>query len=278
MRLDDFQTPLNAKVHGTHNLLHAFKNSPLQFFINLSSVSGVFGMSGQASYAAGSVYQDYLANDSGLNAPFHCISLDVGLVADTDANTPTTRENFARHGLVPIQWSEVIVALDYAMGSPRMAQDICKQLVVGIDPHALLRAKIANATSQSPMFCHIRPDAEIRRTDGPNTNEKTLRDALADGADPGTIQSLITTAITRKLQSLVSSSSDGFDDDGRIDFSMTVLGLDSLVITELKNWISFEFGAAVHVSEIFERDSVAALAALVMARSALVQQTRDRSK
>lgn len=272
MRLDDFTTPLDAKFHGTHNLFHGFRDSALQFFIILSSVSGIFGMSGQASYAAGSVYQDFLAN-SGLDPASACISLDIGLVADTDANTPTTRENFARHGLIPIEWSEVVVALDYAMGSSPSARNTCKQLVVGIDQHALSRAKIVNATSQSPIFCHIRPHAESSSTDDPTTTKQTLRDALADGADPGTLQSIIATAIARKLQGLISSS-DGFDDE-RMDFSMTVLGLDSLVITGLKNWISLEFGAAVHVSEIFERDSIAALAALVMARSVLVQEAKE---
>ena len=271
MRLEDFTTPLDAKFHGTQNLFHGFRDYPLQFFIILSSVSGVFGMSGQASYAAGNVYQDFLAH-SGLHASFPCISLNIGLVADTDANTPTTRENFARHGLIPIQWSEVLVALDYAMGSSPSARDTCKQLVVGIDQHALSRAKIVNATSQSPMFCHIRPQAESSSIDDPVTTKQTLRDALAGGADPGTLQSIIATAMARKLQGLISSS-DGFDDE-RMDFSMTVLGLDSLVITELKNWISLEFGAAVHVSEIFERDSIAALAALVMARSVLVHEVK----
>ena len=271
MRLDHFTTPLNAKFHGTHNLFHRFRDHALQFFVILSSVSGVFGMSGQASYAAGSVYQDCVAN-SGLAPSSACISLDIGLVADTDANTPTTRENFARHGLIPIQWSEVVVALDYAMGSSPSARDTCKQLVVGVDQHALSRAKIVNATSQSPMFCHIRPHAESSSTDDPVTTKQTLRDALADSADPVTLQSIIAAAIARKLQGLISSSDD-FDGE-QMDFSVTVLGLDSLVITELKNWISLEFGAAVHVSEIFERDSIAALAALVMTRSIPVQEAK----
>jgi hypothetical protein len=55
-----FNVPLQSKVKGSWNL-HSLLLPTLDFFILLSSVTGIYGKGGQANYAAGSTYQDTLA-------------------------------------------------------------------------------------------------------------------------------------------------------------------------------------------------------------------------
>ena len=58
---EDWQLPLQIKMHGTRNLDEGFRSSSLDFFVMLSSLSGVIGTRGQANYAAGNTYQDEFA-------------------------------------------------------------------------------------------------------------------------------------------------------------------------------------------------------------------------
>jgi hypothetical protein len=60
MSLDTWQAAIQPKVTGSWNL-HELLPSELDFFVMLSSVSGIFGNRGQANYAAGNTFQDALA-------------------------------------------------------------------------------------------------------------------------------------------------------------------------------------------------------------------------
>ncbi|MCJ1472284.1 hypothetical protein MMC13_000931 [Lambiella insularis] len=80
MTLDDWQTCIGPKVYGTRNL-HVQWSQPgsLDFFIILSSFSGVLGIESQANYAAGSAYQNALAHRRQARGLLG-VSLDLGAV------------------------------------------------------------------------------------------------------------------------------------------------------------------------------------------------------
>ena len=79
MTTDDYTTVLRPRYQGTWNLHHHAPD--LDFFLMLSSISGVIGNATQAAYAAGSGFMDAFAayrNARGLPAT----SLDLGMVVD----------------------------------------------------------------------------------------------------------------------------------------------------------------------------------------------------
>ncbi|KAH6635388.1 polyketide synthase [Chaetomium sp. MPI-SDFR-AT-0129] len=82
MTLPTFQAVLRPKVQGSWNLHHHLPHaSPddLDFFIMLSSLSGVVGSPGQANYAAGNVFQNALAHfRRARNLP--AVAVDLGMV------------------------------------------------------------------------------------------------------------------------------------------------------------------------------------------------------
>jgi NADP-dependent 3-hydroxy acid dehydrogenase YdfG len=75
-----WQGTIRPKIHGTQ-LLHNLLPKDMDFFVMLSSISGVVGNRSQANYAAGNTFQDALARhrrQQGLPA----VSIDLGLMLD----------------------------------------------------------------------------------------------------------------------------------------------------------------------------------------------------
>src|ERR1700722_7544360 len=88
MTYDTFQIALKPKVQGSRNL-HELLPLDMDFFILLSSATGVLGNRSQVNYAVGNTYQDALARhrvSKGL--PVATIDLgtvlSVGYVAETN--------------------------------------------------------------------------------------------------------------------------------------------------------------------------------------------------
>jgi len=80
MTYDDWTECTQPKIQGSWNL-HNLIPQDLDFFIMLSSISGIIGNPGQANYAAGNTFQDALVHHrrrQGLKA----VSLDIGPVED----------------------------------------------------------------------------------------------------------------------------------------------------------------------------------------------------
>lgn len=59
---ESFQKVLLPKVQGTRNLLHCVKDCKLDFFVLCSSMSAVFGATGQSEYTAANAFMDGMAH------------------------------------------------------------------------------------------------------------------------------------------------------------------------------------------------------------------------
>lgn len=269
MTLEDFNIPLQAKVHGTRNLYAAFENLALDFFVILSSVTGVIGTSGQANYAAGNAFQDAFANSRPIKR-FPCVSLDIGLIEDAEVSNSKREHNLARHGLVSMRSDDLLSLTEYAM-SPQATQDQCKQIITGFDAESLSQVEMNNANTKSPLFCHVWRSLGEGPLSSKSTTARPVRTVISESSDVAEVHEAVTAAIAQKLSRLVAF--EGLQQ--KFDSPMAELGLDSLITTELKNWISTEFQAATQVSEILDRVSIRSLASLVASRSKFVQDKID---
>ncbi|MCJ1404087.1 hypothetical protein MMC11_007312 [Xylographa trunciseda] len=266
MTLEDYQVPLQAKLHGTRNLYEAFENTPLDFFIMLSSAVGVLGTSGQANYSAGNVYQDAFASNQP-NSKVHVTSLNIGMIEGAQASTQTRVDSLSRQGLIPIKPDELLAVFDYVL-SGELSRVQSNQLIVGFDSQSISRTSNPNATSHSAMFSHIwhsaKKNAVISET---ASTSKSLADTISEMETPE-VHAAITDAISRKISSLVTSGNAEWNPN----LSIAELGMDSLIAIELKNWISREAQARLETSEILDQKSIMDLAIVVASRSKITRK------
>ncbi|KAF7846251.1 hypothetical protein BT93_L4765, partial [Corymbia citriodora subsp. variegata] len=79
MTHDQWNGAIRPKVHGSWNLHERFSSKNIEFFILLSSLSGIVGLPAQCNYAAGNAYQDALAKFR-LSQGLHAAAIDIGVV------------------------------------------------------------------------------------------------------------------------------------------------------------------------------------------------------
>lgn len=116
MTLDSFRRVISSKVHGTINIHEVLIDQPLQFFILLSSSSGIIGFQGQANYSAGNTFLDCFARkrkQQGLPATV----INVSMVYDVSwvAQHPETEAIFRALGYTGVQEREFLSLLQLSM-------------------------------------------------------------------------------------------------------------------------------------------------------------------
>lgn len=138
MTFDQWQGAANPKIKGTWNL-HRHVLRDVDFFILLSSVSGVIGNPGQANYAAGNTYEDALAHHrrrQGLAAT----SLNLGLVIDpNDFSSTAAAEDYLKRfehlASATVTRREMQAAIDAVMRSAAegTGDSLPAQIIVGMN-------------------------------------------------------------------------------------------------------------------------------------------------
>ncbi|MCJ1245405.1 hypothetical protein MMC30_002609 [Trapelia coarctata] len=269
MTADNFQIPLQSKLVGTQNLVEAFKDLPLDFFVMLSSLSGLVGTRGQANYAAGNTFQDSLAQ-SQMNTRTHYMAVDLGMIEGTTAyenNEGQNRtRNLLRQGWKPVKAEDLLAVLDYAI-SPHARKDKCRQAVIGIDGRSIFEADNATPATNSALFVHVRNSHDITAPTQPDIDPKSHKQTISDAQSLDEVLHIITEAIAQRLCSLVALDYEKVN----VEIPLSDFGLDSLTAIELKNWVAQEFDAAIQASEILDEPSIKALATRTASRSTIIQ-------
>jgi aryl carrier-like protein len=263
MSLDDFTAVASSKVEGTWNLHNTLIDSPLDFFIALSSVAGIIGNRGQAAYSAANVFLDgFMQYRQSLGLPGTSIDLaavsDVGYLADSDAQR--RQEVLKNIGSQAINESEVL-ALVAAAITGDLNQSCVGQCITGLALDSLDN----NFWIQDAKFSVLYQAAKGQlgsssQRDGPSV---PLQVTLQAASSKENALLVCYKSLAAKLaQVLVISLED-------MDPSITVasLGLDSLVAIEIRNWIAREANANVQVLELLSSGTLMALAEIILNKS-----------
>lgn len=96
-----------------------FSESQLDFFIMLSSMTGVAGNSSQANYAAGGSFQDALARHRAAQG-LPAVSLDLGMVRSVGyvAETKGVADRLMKSGYRFVEEEEVLRLIEAAITKP----------------------------------------------------------------------------------------------------------------------------------------------------------------
>ena len=238
MSYDSFRAPVEPKVKGSWNL-HTLMPRGMDFFILLSSVTGVFGGQCQANYACGNTYQDGLARYRVSNGE-KAVSLDLGLMSSVGfaAEHQTVFDSLQSKGLVPISEPEFHAMLDYYCNpSLDNASDLKSQVLTGLSTPGTRDKRFEEPYwATRPLFRHLlQMNHGMSDGDNKNTTEQDaqidfkalLRSAQSLGSAAITARNAIVWKLSRAL--LIPLI------DVDVHKPMHSYSVDSLVAVELRN-------------------------------------------
>ncbi|KAI1864640.1 hypothetical protein JX265_008364 [Neoarthrinium moseri] len=264
MRLEQWIKATGPKVKGAWYLHEATVEAgiELDFFVFLSSMSGITGQPGQANYAGANTFLDAFAlwrNSNGLPAS----SIDIGAVADMGyaARDQKLLQRLLKNGYSGVTESEMIEAFRAACSYPIPKLNIDTNSV----PFAH-RNTFATGFGSDKSLSH--PDSrlhwkkDVRMAIWHNISDGDIGNAGAGGdgfkaflaraksdleilSKPETV-GYIALEIGKQLMNLLLRPDDGLD----ITLPVQQLGLDSLVGIELRNWWRQTFGFDISVLQL----------------------------
>ncbi|KAH7041155.1 LOW QUALITY PROTEIN: uncharacterized protein B0I36DRAFT_391961 [Microdochium trichocladiopsis] len=293
MPFDDVVTSVRPKVQGSWNL-HEQLPPNLDFFILLSSISGVSGNPGQANYAAGNTFMDSLASfrrgrgQAGLSLDLG-LMLDVGVVAESregDSNL----DKWASSGL---REREFLLLMNAAMrgeilDSAAAGTDgvnnndnnniapehytLPSQIITGLPTGGAVRAM--KNPAEPPAFSDPRfrqlagaeldlgadgADKASTAGGGPGSGD-SLRTALEAAAAGESSLSKAADAVTEAIRNRLARMMDTSAANIEAGKALHAYGVDSLTAVEIRNWLVKEARCDISLFSILGSPSIADLA------------------
>ncbi|CAG7951292.1 unnamed protein product [Penicillium nalgiovense] len=244
MSLDEYRDVMGPKYHGTWNL-HRHLPTDLDFFLMLSSISGVIGNATQAAYASGCTFMDAFASHRrSLDLP--AVSLDLGTITDVgylaenkDLATKMERQGFQGTD-TPTLLSLIQVAISQSTGGGA-------QLVTGLGQWKEMESL---GNFDAPLFAHFRYKFQGHGKStalGDSMEGLKIELDAAKTVDQATV--IIRDALSRKIASHLSIPVENINPANPV----SEYGVDSHVAVELRNWVSRSMNCTIPILEILAR-------------------------
>ncbi|MFG1646567.1 SDR family NAD(P)-dependent oxidoreductase [Amycolatopsis sp. NPDC049252] len=248
---------LRPKVDAAWHLHELTRGHDLALFALYSSVSGIVGSAGQASYAAANTFLDGLAahrRAQGLPA----VSLAWGLWREGMGSglAGTDVDRMAREGLPPLTAETGLALFDAALDG-----GFTTVLPIELD-RAALRAH-ARTTEVAPVLRGL-AKVTTRRAAGPATAGPALGDRLTALPDEER-STLLIDLVRHNAAAVLGHEAGGAIDPAR---AFKDLGFDSLTSVELRNRINTVTGLRLSATAVFDHPTVASLAGHLLAELA----------
>ncbi|OQD96069.1 hypothetical protein PENSOL_c017G06262 [Penicillium solitum] len=265
MTADKWATAAAPKIQGSWNL-HEVVDQKLDFFVLLSSISGIIGNSAQANYSAENTFEDALAaHRRSLGLP--AISLNLGLVTDsrTANNVGGTNDvddflhKFPHLAPAVVSMREVQAALGAAIRGQGLNG-------VTLPPQVVRRWQF------DPKFDH-RVDKQASTTAA--KQDKIDHAAAIRGAKTTEdARMVVENALRTNFASAISTDADNVD----VEKPITSYGIDSLKATEVRNWVLKEFHSQLSIFDILSPMPISRLAMAILKKSSLGESAMDISE
>ena len=122
MKLEDYNAAVRPKVLGTWNLHQQSLSMNLDFFIMLSSLTGMVGNSSQCNYAAGNTFENAVARHRTVQG-LPGVSLDLGPIKSVGyvSETAGVAERLKRAGTTMLEEEEMLRLIERGIIMPRPA-------------------------------------------------------------------------------------------------------------------------------------------------------------
>ncbi|KAK2626256.1 hypothetical protein QTJ16_004518 [Diplocarpon rosae] len=257
---------LAPKVQGTLNLAKMLP-AHLDFFILLSSFSGIFGNLGQSNYAAGCTFQDATAHAlraQGRRAVSIDLGImrDVGVLAEQGAKGHHLRDWAEPFGLGESEFHALLKTVISGVG--RDPANFPAQIVTGL----ATGGTAARAGIPDPFYLGTSKFLPMRRAgkSSAGSGSDATVSVLAELAGADTWEKrarVVEAAVVGKVATIVSTAAGNID----VAKPLHAYGVDSLVALELSNWSLKEMGVPVSTFDLLKSSPISALCAEIAQKS-----------
>ena len=267
----DWTDVVRPKVDGAWNLHNTLLDHKLDFFIMLSSISGVIGNRGQAAYAAANSFLDEFAHyrvSRGLPAT----SIDLGVVKGIGfvAERPELQASLESlsGGDAVLDGADVLALIKLAV-TGQMDRHADHQCTIGLSLTDYDPDHPAFFWATDARFSHLRraAGAATKKESAEAGSGPTPKQALTRARRAEDAVRAVSDALIAKLSDVLVVPVEEIS----AARSVTASGLDSLLAVELRSWIAREMEAAVGTMELMTSSSVNGLAETIVKRSKLCE-------
>ncbi|BBB92541.1 MAG TPA: non-ribosomal peptide synthetase [Methylomusa anaerophila] len=227
----ELQTVLAPKVTGLVNLDQASKNMPLDFFILLSSGSGVVGNPGQADYAAANAFMDAYARYRNAlvmakQRQGQTLAIDWPLWKDGGMRVDAKTEKMLGR-------NTGMIAMDTSTGMQALYRIITagkEQVIVMVGEVAKLKRSFLSAAATTVPTINIMPEVSQPEIDISNLEYKILAD----------FSQVVSTLLKVRVE------------DIDVNTEFTEYGFDSIALTEFANVLNQKYSLDLNPTIFFE--------------------------
>jgi len=272
MSLLQWEAALRPKVAGSWNL-HKLLPKQLDFFVLLSSVSGISGQHGQSNYAAANTYLDALAHYRVARGE-KSVSINLGaMVSDgyLTENQDVMTRLLAHGAVVPISRNDFNSLLEYYCNPALDVLSLLEcQSVIGINTPQNIRSLGFDEPSflQQPMFRTMYRFPGLENEENASFSTRDFRGEFVKAANITEAGAVVAEALVAKLSRILSNMPDEVD----MRTPIHSYGVDSLLAVEIRTWITNQFQADIPIFEILSGTSFATLGVNVASKSSQLRR------
>ncbi|PFH58774.1 hypothetical protein XA68_13216 [Ophiocordyceps unilateralis] len=249
---DDWKHAVDCKSVGSWNM-HTVLPSGMDFFLILSSASGLAGIKGQANYDAGNTYEDAIARYR-VSRGEKAVSLDLGAMKEDGilAENKKLLDRVLAYGVLePVTRQMFHGILDYYC-NPELPLLTPNQSQLAIGLGSGKGDGLEGLThDRQPMLEPLTLEAHRQAAAAPPVTvreaELRARERFAASTSLDDAAHVFAEAAVHKLSKSLATMKDGAGVDRNRPLQM--YGVDSLLAIELRNWAVKEFDADVAVFE-----------------------------
>ncbi|KAK5988235.1 Compactin diketide synthase mlcB [Cladobotryum mycophilum] len=260
---------IRSKVSTSRNL-HNLLPQNIDFFIQLSSLAGIYGSLAQSNYAAGCTFQDLLARSRTAAGYPKSISLNlgwmrtIGIIAEND-DYRLHRQQV--RDMQPVEEADYLALLEHYCDPDLSPLDVDhSQVLVGAVHPAYFRERgeVPISAVARPLFAGF----EASQGEDTHSTELTKQDGTAvlfkqaAGSRKGRCN-IVLMAFQTKLARALDVQPEDIDPRR----SLADYGVDSLMAVELRNWVRRDFRVLVTVFELMGGTSLVTVGELIVERA-----------
>jgi phthiocerol/phenolphthiocerol synthesis type-I polyketide synthase C len=242
------------KVQGAWNLHALTMNIPLDFFVLFSSVASVLGSPGQGSYAAANAFLDTLSQQRrALGLP--SLTINWGPWAAVGMASQANRgRRLALLGLDAIAPQQGLQALEQLL----LQQDAAQVMVVSANWQQLLH--VFYAKHEPALLSELIPKAELVASLSIEERKQDLTIEALSAMEPGQRQPLLIEHLQKELAIVLGLEATEVDPRE----SLYNLGLDSLMVLELRQRLENGLGIALPMESLIQDPNLTDLSARLL--------------